>query len=288
MNFPNFIRLCFPKRQADSHKGTYGTLLTVCGSYGMVGAALLSAKGALRSGVGLVACATPRSAYEVMACALPEAVFVPLPETEGKLNGEAPFALRRWQKKANALLIGCGLGQSESVIQAVHALLAETTVPVIVDADGINALAAHTIEREADDIPWILTPHPAEMARLLGCSVEEVQRDREQAAVTAARCYRAIVVLKGHRTVVADQQGVQYVNETGNAGMATAGSGDVLAGMIGAFVAQGIPPLQAAISGVYLHGAAGDRAAARSSQHSLLASDIIDGLPELFLQLEQE
>lgn len=288
MKFPNDLPSCFPKRAADSHKGTYGTLLTVCGSYGMAGAALLSAKAALRSGVGLVACATPRSAYDVIASAVPEAVFVPLPETDGKLNGEAPLVLRKWQKKADALLVGCGLGQSDTVTQGVIALLSETTLPVILDADGINTIAVHTIERETDTFPLILTPHPAEMARLLGCSVEKVQQDREQAAVQAARQYKAIAVLKGHRTVVADQNGVLYVNETGNPGMATAGSGDVLAGMIGAFAAQGMTPAQAAICGVYLHGLAGDRAAARLSQQALLASDLIDALPELFLQLEQE
>lgn len=287
MKFPNIIRDLFPKRAADTHKGTYGTLLTVCGSYGMAGAAMLCAKAALRSGVGLVACATPRSAYEVIGGALPEAVFLPLSEIDGKLSHNAPVELRPWLKKADALVLGCGLGRSESVTQAVSVLLAETAIPVVLDADGINAAAQHMMERETVTPPLVLTPHPAEMGRLLGCSVAEVQQDRAAAATEAARRYRAVAVLKGHRTVVADQSGVVYVNETGNPGMATAGSGDVLAGMIGGFLAQGMTPRDAAIAGVYLHGAAGDEAAARLSQQSLMASDLIDALPALFLRLEQ-
>ena len=286
MNIEQHVRSCLRPRDPDSHKGTYGTLLAVCGSDGMAGAAALSAKAALRCGVGLVACATPRCVYPLVAAAVPEAVFVPLSQTEnGTLDIAALGQLRPWQRKATACLIGCGLGRADATTLAVHALLAEIGCPTVVDADGINALALHTMETETA-APLILTPHPAEMARLLGCSVEEVQRDRTAAACEAARRYHAVAVLKGHRTVVADERGVQYINESGNAGMATAGSGDVLAGMIGGLLAQGLSAVDAAICGVYLHGTVGDRVAARLSQRSLIASDLIEELPSLFLTFE--
>lgn len=287
MTFPKRVADCFQKRAADSHKGTYGTLLTVCGSYGMAGAAILCAKAAYRSGVGICACATPKRIYPIVASAVPEAVFLPLDTDENGLSLSNLTDIRRFQKRASAMVIGCGLGMGESTVQAVHTLFQQATVPLVVDADGINALSLHIPVRETE-APLILTPHPAEMARLLGCSVEEVQRDRDRAAVQAATDLGAVVVLKGHRTVIADEHGVLWHNESGNAGMATAGSGDVLAGMIGGLLAQGFSPRDAAVCGVYLHGAAGDLAAERLSQQSLMASDLIEGLPPLFLQLEQQ
>lgn len=287
MTFPKPIADCFQKRAADSHKGTYGTLLTVCGSYGMAGAAVLCAKAAYRSGVGLCACATPKGIYPIVASAVPEAVFLPLDTDENGIDLSALTAIHRFQKRATAMVIGCGLGTGENTVLAVHTLLQQATVPVVLDADGINALSLHIPVRETGAPPLILTPHPAEMARLLGCSVEQVQQDRDAAAVKAASMLRAVVVLKGHRTVIADESGVFWHNESGNAGMATAGSGDVLAGMIGSFLAQGFSPRDAAVCGAYLHGAAGDLMAERLSQQALMASDLVDGLPPLFLQLEQ-
>ena len=289
MDIPATIRRCFPARPADSHKGTFGTVLTLCGSYGMAGAAILSARAALRCGAGLVVCGLPRSIYPIVAGAVPEAVCCPLPETaDGLITHEAPQRLRSWQKKASVLLMGCGLGRGDSVTGAVTALLESADIPLVLDADGINAAALHIPVRKATSAPLILTPHPAEMARLLNCSIEDVQRDRNAAAVVAAARWHAVVVLKGHRTVVADETGVLHINPTGNPGMATAGSGDVLAGMIAALVAQGFSPADAAICGTYLHGATGDIAASRLSQRGLVASDLIDHLPELLSQLEQQ
>ncbi len=288
MTFPKPIADCFHKRKEDSHKGTYGTLLTVCGSYGMAGAAILCAKAAYRSGVGLCACAIPESIYPIAACAVPEAVFLPLKEAENGVVLSNLTEIRRFQKCANAMVIGCGLGTGESSVQLVHTLLQEATTPVVLDADGINALSLHIPLRETEAPPLIITPHPAEMARLLGCSVAQVQQDRDATAIQAAKKLRAIVVLKGHRTVVADENGVLWHNESGNAGMATAGSGDVLSGIIGGLLAQGFSPRNAAVCGVYLHGAAGDIMADLLSQQSLMASDLIDGLSPLFLNLEQQ
>ena len=277
------IRAQFPPRAENSHKGTYGNALLVCGSYGMAGAAVLAAKAALRCGVGLATAAMPQSIYPIIAAAVPEAVCVPY--TEG--GAKAAVQLRGALSKATAVLVGCGLSQSREAAELTAAVLREATVPVVLDADGINAAAKHIDITEARRAPLVLTPHPLEMARLLHCSVEEVQRDRTATALEAARQFRAVAVLKGHGTVVASPDGEVAVNTTGNPGMAVGGSGDVLAGMIASLLAQGLSPFEAARCGVWLHGAAGDRAAARLSQHAMLPSDMVDELGALFLKLEQ-
>ncbi len=277
------IRCCFPPREADSHKGTYGTLLSVCGSYGMAGAALLAAKAALRCGTGLVVAALPDAVYPIIAAALPETVFAPYPEA----GARAAVGLRQWLNKASALLVGCGLGTGSGEAELLSALLWEAVCPIVLDADGINLVARHIDIVETISAPLILTPHPRELSRLLGCTVEDIRRDRTAATIEAVRRTGAVVVLKGHRTVIAAPSGEVWVNPTGNPGMAVGGSGDVLAGMIGGFVAQGFAPLDAARCGVYLHGLAGDRAAARLSQHAMLPSDIIDELSGAFLELER-
>ena len=283
MNNIQDIVVSLTNRAPDTHKGTYGTVLSVCGSFGMGGAAVLCAKAALRVGAGLSVCATPRSVYTVMGGALPEAVFVPLAETEnGTVTPHVSRETRGWQQKAAALVLGCGLGRGDAVEAAVLNLLEEAPCPVVLDADGINAVSAHILKRERETPPLILTPHPMEMARLLHCSVDEVQRDRESAAGRAAERFHAVAVLKGHHTVVADEHGRVYINQTGNPGMATAGSGDVLAGMIGGLLAQGLSPFEAAAVGVYLHGAAGDAAIKRVGVPSLVSSDLLDGLCEVF------
>ncbi len=283
MNLPAHIARCFPKREANSHKGTYGTLLSVCGSYGMVGAAVLAARAAGRSGVGKVIAALPDTAYPIAAAQLPEVVFAPLPDgTADSLRVLLPHL-----QTATALLVGCGLGMCRATEERVEALLTNASCPVILDADGINAAARHISILETEHPPLVLTPHPKEMSRLLACSVEEVEHDRVTIAQTAARRFGATVVLKGHNTVIADPSGRYTVNETGNPGMAVAGSGDVLAGIIGGLLAQGLSPWDAAVCGTYLHGAAGDRAAARVSQHALLPTDMLDELGGLFLILEQ-
>ncbi len=277
------LRRCFPPRQTDSHKGTYGTLLSVCGSYGMAGATVLAAKAALRCGTGLVVSAVPESVYPITATALPEAVFAPY----AKGGVKAATELLPWLRKATALLCGCGLGQNRESVELTEALLCEAPCPIVLDADGINAAARHIHMLETVHAPLILTPHPLELARLLSCTVAEVQSNREQIAKQAAWRHSATVVLKGHRTVVASPTGEVWVNSTGNPGMAVGGSGDVLAGMIAGLLAQGLAPWDAARAGVYLHGAAGDAAAARLSQHAMLPSDMLDELGRLFLKLER-
>ena len=282
------IQPCFTPRNPDSHKGSFGRLLSVCGSYRMPGAAVLAAKAALRCGVGLCVSAMPQSAYPLVASYLTEPIFVPLPETaSGTVSKNARAALREQAAQADALLIGCGLGRSDGADAVVFDLLEQARCPIVLDADGINAVCAHIDTLKTVSVPVIVTPHPAEMARLCGLSVEQVQADRIGVARRFADEYGVTVVLKGHRTVVTAPGVGLYENTTGNAGMATGGSGDVLAGMIASFLAQGMDPVNAALCGVYLHGAAGDHAAATLSQHAMLPSDIIDALGGLFLILEK-
>lgn len=282
-----YVASHLPRRVADSHKGTYGTLLTVCGSYGMAGAALLCARGALRSGVGLLRVALPQSVYPLLVDAVPEAVFCPVAEQDGCFCASAIPALTDALSAVDAVVLGCGLGQGEGQTAVVRHILTHSTAPVILDADGINAVTPHILMEEARLAPLILTPHPGEMARLLGISTAEVQTDRAGVAQTLARQTGAVVVLKGHRTVIAGPAGDDAINPTGNPGMATGGSGDVLAGIIGSLVAQGLSPYAAAVCGVYLHGAAGDAAAKKHSQAGMLPTDLIEELGSLFLQFER-
>lgn len=280
------VRALFAPRKADSHKGTYGHLLTVCGSVGMAGAAILSAKAALRSGVGLLTVALPRSIYPIVAAAVPEAVFLPLDETkDGVLARTALKPLLSAVHGKDALLIGCGLGKGESVELLVCELIQNAQCPVVLDADGLNAVSLHIDVLKTAKTPLVLTPHPGEMARLCKTSVAAMQTDRTTIAWRFAEEYGVTLALKGHRTVVADGITLR-VNGTGNPGMATGGSGDVLAGMIASLSAQGMRPFDATMSGVFLHGKAGDQAAKKMSQHAMLPSDIIEELSGLFLELE--
>lgn len=283
----DMVSACFPPREADSHKGTYGHVLAVCGSVGMAGAALLAAKAALRCGAGLVTAALPRTIYPIVGGALAEALCLPLPETAaGTLALRARGPLRQALTGADALLLGCGLGRGEETGAVVADLLAQADCPIVLDADGINHAAGHIDIQKTVHAPLVMTPHPGEMARLLGLSIPEVQADRAGLARRYAEEQSVVLVLKGHHTLIAAPGEPLLLNLGGNPGMATGGSGDVLAGMIAAFLAQGMAPYQAAMCGVYLHAAAGDAAAARLSQHAMLPSDMIGELGGLFLNME--
>lgn len=283
----DMVAHCFQPRPADSHKGTYGHLLSVCGSYGMAGAAILAARAALRCGAGLVTAAMPASVYPLAAGSVPEALFLPLPETgDGLLAMAAREKLRERLARCTAVLVGCGLGCGGQVPAVVEDILRHASCPVVLDADGINCVAQHIDIRKTTQVPLVLTPHPGEMARLLGCSIEQVQDNRLETARRFAEEQQVILVLKGSKTVVAAPGQTLLVNTTGNPGMATGGSGDVLAGMIASFIAQGMEPYRAAMCGVHLHGLAGDAAAHRLSQHAMLPSDLLEELGGLFLRLE--
>lgn len=276
------------KRTQESNKGTYGSLLTICGSYSMAGASILAGKGALRCGIGLLKMAVPKSIYPIVASAIYESVYYPVSENESGTHNkyETPFLLEK-SKESNAVLIGCGMQNNRDTYFIVNSFLEKCTVPIVLDADALNAICSNLDALKLAKVPVVITPHPKEMARLLKISVAEVQSNREQVAVNFAREYNVYVVLKGHNTVVASPNGDVFVNTTGNAGMATGGSGDVLAGMISSLLAQNPEkPLKCACAGVYLHGMAGDIAKVKFGEISMLPTDLINCIPKAFLNLQ--
>jgi NAD(P)H-hydrate epimerase len=249
-------------------------VLIVAGALGRTGAAHLSAMGALRSGAGLVTVATPRSCVGILASMGAEYMTEPLDETP---SGALHFAAldRLFELDADVIAVGPGIGRDPGTVAFVHGLLERAGVPVVIDADGLNAFASdpdRLMGRDGVDV--IVTPHPGEMSRLLGAGIESVQRDRLDHARRFASGHRVHVVLKGHRTIVATPEGRAFVNLTGNPGMATGGTGDLLTGMIAAWVAQLLDAEAACKLAVYLHGSAGDLAAAETGDVSLIASDI--------------
>ncbi len=275
------------KRDKNSHKGTFGRTLLICGSYGMAGAATLSLKAALRSGVGLAFSAVPEKIYPIVATCVPEAVFLPCPTGEkDSFTADSYFSVKNAMDNADSILFGCGIKNTAENVIFLRDVLENAKCPVVIDADGINALSRNIdiIKQSAAKI--ILTPHPAEMARLCKVSTEEINGNRIYYAKKLALGFGVTVVLKGANTIVATEDEKIFVNLTGNPGMATGGSGDVLSGMIAALVASGLPENHAVCTAVYLHGLAGDKAANRLSKTSLLPSDIIDELPSLFKNLE--
>lgn len=262
-------------RSAYSNKGTYGRLLCITGSGNYPGAAAVSALGALRMGAGLVTLATTERVAGMIASRVPEATLLPLPEREdGTVSAGAREPLLPMLKRANAVLIGCGLGRGEDVPELVRFVLEEAEGRVILDADALNSIAnSPDVLLSARKTP-IITPHIGEMARLCGMSIEQVLKSRVELAVETAEKYKAVVVLKDAVTVVAAPNGDVYFNPTGNPGLAKGGSGDCLAGMIAALAAQGYIETACAVCGVYLHGAAADLGARELSRYALLPTDI--------------
>ncbi len=282
------VKKWFPARHPNSHKGTFGKLLCICGKAGMTGAAELSAKAAMRCGAGLTYLMTPKDACAALSCKLTEPVLIPLDQSpEGTLSEQSLPAILEQLSSASACLIGCGMGDNIHTQTILEAVLQHAKCPVIVDADGINALSHHIDRVKQSTASIILTPHPGEMSRLTGKSTAEIQENRLQTAKEFVQQYPVTLVLKGAGTIVATPDGQTWINSTGNPGMAKGGSGDVLAGMIAAFVAQGMEVGKAAAAAVYLHGLAGDRCAQCFSQHAMLASDLIQMLPRVFLDLEK-
>jgi len=289
---PAALAVAIPRRRRLSHKGSYGHLLILAGSVGKTGAALMAAEAALRTGVGLVTVASAKSAIPMMAPRLPEAMWEPLPETDsGAVSRKARSRLFELLGDRSALALGPGLGTDDETIALVREIVAASEIPTVVDADGLNALAGkpETILAGSAGLAGFagptgralaLTPHPGEAGRLLGSSAKEVERDRLRAARRLAEETRTHVLLKGHRTLVSDPRGNVLVNLTGNAGMATGGSGDVLTGILGALLAQDVDMGEALPLGAHLHGLAGDLAAAALGQTSLIATDLIAKLPE--------
>lgn len=274
-----------PARPAESNKGTFGRVLVVAGSRGMSGAAVLCASAALRGGAGLVYLAVPADIQPVVAAANPCYLTAPLPHDElGRLATGAREALLPLCQSIDVVALGPGLGRAEAVTQLVLTILAEIKTPLVLDADGLNAVLGHTDALKNCAAPLILTPHPGEFARLLGIDVPSVQACRQELAVRFAAEHGVTVVLKGHGTVVTDGRRV-YTNTTGNPGMASGGTGDVLTGLIAALVGQRLEPFAAAQLGVHLHGLAGDLARDEMGEVSLIASDLLTYLPRVFRAL---
>jgi len=267
----NRFNLSLPKRDREAHKGSFGRLLIVAGSSGMTGAAILASRAAMRSGVGLTYLAVPQKLVDLVDLATPEVI---------------PLSLEKIKTiKSNSLVIGPGLGVTSNTQQLLFQLLTTNYLQlstILLDADALNIIAKRIglLKQAEAKAKVIITPHPGEMARLMKKKVEYVESNRRKVAKEFARDHNCVVVLKGHRTLVVDPCGDVYENKTGNPGMASAGVGDVLSGIIGALCAQGVSSFDAAMIGVYTHGQAGDMAAKEKGEYGLIASDIVEKIPD--------
>ena len=278
---PEYIKNIMPERCADANKYSVGSLLCVAGSYTMAGAAVLCARAALRMGAGYVRCVVTEEIYPIVSAAVPEAVFMVLPKGEkNAVSSRYTKEIIKAANKAQAVVAGCGMGLSEDTKSIIMSLVTETDTPLLLDADGINVLSKHIDILKDAKKPVILTPHEGEMSRLTAKAASEIHKDRENTARCFSDEYGVVTVLKGKNTVVSAKDRELYINPTGNPGMAVAGSGDVLAGMVGALLCQGVDAFSAATAGVYLHGLCGDMAAEELTQYSLMPSDIIDYIPK--------
>jgi len=276
-----------PIRKDDAHKGDQGRVLVVAGSRGMSGAACLAAAAALRGGAGLVTAAIPDGIQNIVAGYEPSYLTIGLPEDEhGRTKATSLKRLADVLPAQDAVAIGPGLGQSSGLQELVQELYDSVPVPMVVDADALNLLARrpYLVKRVSDAAPRVVTPHPGEFARLTGLTTTVIQQDREQHAVEFARQNNVLVVLKGQGTVVTDGQRL-WVNDTGNSGLATGGTGDVLTGIIAALLAQHLPPFEAAQLAVHVHGVAGDLAAEELSKPGMIASDLLSRIGRAWCEL---
>lgn len=271
-----YVHSRLPKRRKDAHKGDFGRILLLCGSRGYTGAAYLAAMGALRSGAGLVYLGVPECIYTIEATKLAEAIVLPLPHFWGKFSIQSIFRLKKLVNNMDAVLIGPGMGKGFGTYFVTKWVLKHFRGPIVLDADGINVLVKHKDILRGRTSPTILTPHAGEFTRFSGQNI----KDKVSDTVEMANDLGVILVHKGTGTIVTDGKTV-YKNTTGNPGMAVGGSGDVLSGIITALLGQGLPPLEAASSGVWLHGAAGDICANEIGEYGMLPSDLLLALPRL-------
>ena len=270
------------RRKPNSHKGDYGHILILAGSSRFSGAALLCAESALRSGAGLVTLGIPKSINLALIRVKPkELITLPLPETnEGTLSLAGFTKISALLKDIDVLVIGPGLGRNRSTYALVKKILLNTSQPKVVDADALNALNNRLEVLKAHKGQIILTPHQKEISRLFDINTDIIKNNRKLIAKKFAKYYNSIIILKGHNSIVTDGLKRFYINRSGNPGMATAGSGDVLSGIVGAFLAQGLDGFKAAKYATYIHGLAGDLAAKEKTQMGLIASDIIEWIPD--------
>lgn len=284
-------KVCYmiPQRTQNSNKGDYGRVLVLTGSSGMTGSGCLASMAALASGAGLVFAGVPKSLANIYAAKLTEPIILPLADDgSGCLAVESGVQIISHMKRMNVAAIGPGLSTSGSIKPLVEKIIEESTVPLVIDADALNAISGNVYILKKLKTCAVITPHPGEMARLMQLEASGVQADRTGIAARFAKEYGVIVVLKGSRTVVAKPDGHVYVNTTGNPGMATAGTGDVLTGLIAGLIAQGAPADEASVAGVFLHGLAGDIAAKKSGMHGIVAGNVLKCLPKAFKEVLQK
>lgn len=282
-----FVREHFPKRENNSHKGDYGKLLVIAGSAGMTGAAYLASQSAVTAGSGLVTLALPSSLNSAMEAKTTEVMTVPVEDISGHISSGARDRIIGLLENADAVLIGPGLGRSTDAVRITEAVLSESRIPVIIDADGINAAAKNMDILRRCTCPVIFTPHTAEMSRLTGLQTDYIEENRLVVSREFADEYGAAVILKGHHTIVTAEDGEQYINITGNSGLATGGSGDVLAGILASLTARGTDVTAAAAMAVYIHGTAGDIAKEKYGIESVTAAEIMRGIPYALRQILQ-
>lgn len=279
----NIVKKAVFSRPDNANKGTLGSLLCICGCYSMAGAAIMAGKAALRCGLGLLKTALPKSIYPIAAGAIFESVFFPLEETTaGKISKSNIEFLLYEAEKSSAVLIGCGLSVCDDTEALVNSFIEHCTKPLVLDADALNCVANNPDILKKAKAPIIITPHPGEMARLVRSTPKAVNENRAEIASCFAKEYGVVTVLKGKGTIIASPDGKIMINQTGNSGMATGGSGDVLAGMTGSLLAQGANPFDAAAAAVYLHGLAGDIAAEKLGKISMLPTDLINEIPQAY------
>jgi len=281
------IKKVIQPRKAESHKGTYGHALVIGGSAGMTGAVILTSCAALRSGAGLVTAALPESLVPILEASVIEVMSRSLAETsEANISIEAIPALENLLGTVSVCAIGPGMSRYREANAILRFVLENSGVPVLIDADGLNALEGDAAILKDRQVPIVITPHPGEMSRLTGLKIEEIQHNRLEIARQYATDWGVTVVLKGNKTIIASPSGEVFININGNPGMATAGSGDVLGGIITGLIAQGLRAQSAAVAGVYIHGSSGDRAAEITGQRGLTAGDLINHLPYILRELE--
>lgn len=285
---PEEVAELLPIRSVTSHKNDFGHVLSICGSMRMPGAACMCANSAIRSGAGLVTAAFPKKAYPAISSHVVEGMMVPLPDTpDGMVSLNSLNMLHFYMQRATTLVMGCGLGQSSEVRAVVTDVLQNASCPVILDADGLNAVAQNPDLLSQVNGEVIITPHPGEMSRLTGIPVPEILSNRVKVASDFANQYKVTVLLKGPDTIVASYHTNKiYVNITGNQGLAKGGSGDTLSGIIAGLTAQGMDPFAAASCGAWIHGHAADYAAKTISYRGMAASDLIAALPYIFKEFE--
>ncbi len=281
-------RILLPARPASGHKGTFGHLLLVAGSTGKSGAAALAAEGGLRAGAGLATLACPAHLNPIFETKLTEVMTVPLPEVDGMVSMQAIADIEALWQERDVFAVGPGLGTGEEIGGLVRRLVRDCPLPMVIDADGLNALAGHLEVLQERKAATVLTPHPGEMSRLLGCSIVEIEADRIAVARKFACDHGVILVLKGARTVIAEPEGTVFVNGSGNPSLACGGTGDVLTGVIGGLLGQGLSATAAVLLGVYLHGRAADRLFETQGRAGILASDLLRELPSTRKELLTE